>query len=107
VPVAAEEVLGLVPDFKLDDTTAALFGGSRLASYQLDWTDIDAGLIAIEYDDLVSAILDNREPEVNGEDGLRSLALMYGFLESERTGRMLSADELISGKISAYQDELV
>ncbi len=107
VPVAADDVLGLVPDFKLDDTTAALFGGSRLASYQLDWTDIDAGLIAIEYDDLVSAILDNREPEVNGEDGLRSLALMYGFLESERTGRMLSADELISGKISAYQDELV
>ena len=107
VPVAADDVLGLVPDFKLDDTTAALFGGSRLASYQLDWTDIDAGLIAIEYDDLVSAILENREPEVNGEDGLRSLALMYGFLESERTGRMLSADELISGNVAAYQDELV
>ena len=106
VPVATEDLLALVPDFHLDDTTAALFGGDRLTSYQLDWAIIDANLLAIEYDDFAQAILQDREPEVNGEDGLRSLALMYGFIEAERAGRMLSADELVSGAASAYQDEL-
>ena len=106
VPVPEEALLALVPDFKLDDTTAALFGGPRLSSYQMDWTDIDASLIAIEYDDLANAILNDCEPEVNGEQGNRSLALMYGFLESQRLGRMVSADELTSGRVSAYQDEL-
>ena len=106
VPVPKEALLALVPSFKLDDTTAALFGGSRLSSYQMDWADIDASLIAIEYDDLANAILNDCEPEVNGEQGNRSLALMYGFLESQRLGRMVSADELTSGRVSAYQDEL-
>lgn len=106
VPVATEDLLALVPDFHLDDTTAALFGGDRLTGYQLDWAIIDANLLAIEYDDFAQAILQDREPEVNGEDGLRSLALMYGFIEAERAGRMLSADELISGDAAAYQDEL-
>ncbi len=110
VPVPEAELLALVPSFKLDDTTAALFGGPhhapRLSSYQMDWAAIDASLIAIEYDDLANAILNNCEPEVNGEQGNRSLALMYGFLESQRLGRMVSADELTSGQVSAYQDEL-
>ena len=106
VPVPEADLLALVPDFALDDTTAALFGGPRLTSYQMDWADIDASLIAIEYDDLAQAILNDCEPEVNGEQGNRSLALMYGFLESQRLGRMVSADELTSGRVSGYQDEL-
>jgi predicted dehydrogenase len=106
VPVPEAELLALVPGFTLDNTTAALFGGPRLSSYQMDWAAIDASLIAIEYDDLAHAILNDCEPEVNGEQGNRSLALMYGFLESQRLGRMVSADELTSGQVSAYQDEL-
>ena len=106
VSVPQNELLALAPDFVLDDTTAALFGGARLTSYQLDWTVIDANLLAIEYDDFAQAIVQDREPEVNGEDGLRSLALMYGFIEAERAGRMLNADELISGAVGDYQNEL-
>jgi predicted dehydrogenase len=104
VPVDPADALALVPDFKLDPTTAALFGGERLASYQLPWADIDANLIAIEYDDFALAIRHDREPEVNGEDGLRSLALIYGFIETDRSGRVASARELIDGAVSAYQD---
>lgn len=104
VPVEPADALALVPDFKLDPTTAALFGGERLASYTLPWADIDANLIAIEYDDFALAITHDREPEVNGEDGLRSLALIYGFIETDRTGRVASARELMDGAVSAYQD---
>jgi len=100
------EQLALVPNFALDATTAALFGGERLGSYRLEFADVDANLLAIEYDDFVGAILDGRPPEVSGEDGLRSLALVYGFLESGRLGRAVHIEELLSGEVSAYQDEL-
>ncbi|BCX02802.1 MAG: oxidoreductase [Candidatus Roseilinea sp.] len=100
------EQLALVPDFALDPTTAALFGGERLSSYCMEFADIDANLIAVEYDDFAGAILEDRPPEVSGEDGLRSLALVYGFLEAERLGRPVTAEALLSGEISAYQDEL-
>lgn len=106
VTLSADEILALVPDFKLDAATAALFGGERLTSYELPWADIDANLIGIEYDDFAAAIRDDREPEVNGEDGLRSLALMYGMMESERAGRTLTTEELFSGAASIYQDEI-
>ena len=106
VTVPAEELLALVPDFKLEPTTAALFGGERLTSYELPWTEIDAGLLAVEHDDFVSAILDDRQPEVSGEGGLRDLAVMYGLLESERLGRIVHVEELISGAVSGYQDAI-
>ena len=106
VAVPQSELLALVPGFALDDTTAALFGGARLTSYEMAWADIDANLIAIEYDDFAAAILHDHEPEVNGEMGLRSLALMYGFIESQRAGRVLSAEDLVSGAVAGYQDEL-
>lgn len=107
VPLSDEDLLALVPDFQLDPTTAALFGGERLARYALAWNDIDANLLAIEQDDFAEAILTGREPEVSGTEGLRALALVYGFLEAERLGRFVSAEELITGEAHAYQSELV
>jgi len=94
-PVPPSEVLGLVPDFALDATTAALFGSDRLANYELPWTEIDANLLAIEQADFVDAIVNDREPEVTGEQGLRSLALVAGLLDSERAGRMLTLAEIL------------
>ena len=91
-----DELLGLVPDFQLDATTAALFGGDRLTSYELPWADTDANLLAIEFDDFAEAILADREPEVDGAFGLRSLAISYGFLESDRLGRFVTVDELLT-----------
>jgi predicted dehydrogenase len=100
------EHLALLPDFTLDATTAALFGSERLSSYQLEWADIDANLLAIEQADLADAILNNREPEVTGEDGLRSLAITYGFLESELLGRIVTTEEMLAGSNLPYQAQI-
>lgn len=105
-PLSEEELLELVPDFRLDPTTAALFGGERLTRYELEWADVDANLLAIEQDDFAEAVLSGREPEVGGDDGLRSLALVYGFLEAERLGRVVTTAELLAGAAHAYQDEI-
>ncbi len=107
VAVSEAEQLALVPDFKLHPTTAALFGGERLSHYNLPFADIDANLLAIEYDDFVDAVIHKRGPEVTGEQGLRSLALVYGFLESERAGCAIRDEDLLSCKVHGYQDELV
>jgi predicted dehydrogenase len=107
VALTEEEQLAMVPDFKLHPVTAALFGGERLSHYEMGFADIDANLLAIEYDDFVDAVMNQREPDVTGEMGLRSLALVYGFLESEIAGRAISADELLSCNVHAYQDELM
>ena len=45
-------------------------------------------------------------PEVTGMDGLRALALIYGFLEAERLGRCVTVDELMRGDAYDYQAEL-
>lgn len=104
--VTEAEQLCLVPDFALDPTTAALFGADRLSHYDLPWAEIDAGLLAIELDDFARAILAGRSPEVSGETGQRSLAIVYGFLESERAGRIISVDEMLRGETAAYQATL-
>lgn len=102
-PVSPQEQLSLVQDFSLDDTTARLFGGDRLASYDLPFADIDANLLAIEQADFGDSILEDRPPEVDGECALRSLAISYGFLESERAGRALDVEDLVENRFSPYQ----
>jgi predicted dehydrogenase len=106
VAIPPEELLGLVPDFALDDTTAALFGGERLTSYDMAWADIDASLLAIEQADFVNAVMNDREPEVTGEQGLRSLALVFGLLESECLNRMVTLDEVLQRRDLPYQTEI-
>jgi predicted dehydrogenase len=106
VPIPPEELLSLVPDFALDATTAALFGGDCLASYHLDWVDIDANLLGIEQADFVDSVVNDHQPEVTGEQGLRSLALVFGLLESERLGRMIRLDEVLSRRDLPYETEI-
>ena len=99
--------MALVPDFALDDLTAALFGGERLSSYQMPFPYIDANLLGIEQAEFVDAILTNREPEVTGLVGLRALGLMMGFLESELLGRVVSMDELLSSNTMPYEKTIL
>lgn len=101
--LSPDEQLALVPDFALDDVTAKLFGGNRLGSYELEFAGIDANLLAIEQDDFASAIVEDRSPEVDGHFALRSLAIAYGFIESEHVGRPLDVDSLIKAENSPYQ----
>jgi predicted dehydrogenase len=104
--VPDDALLELAPHFALDEVTAALFGGERLTHYEMEWADIDANLLGIEQVDFVDAIMHDREPEVTGAQGLRSLALMMGFLESERVGRAVIAEEMLSGSTRVYEAEI-
>lgn len=101
--VSPDEQLALVPDFAVDDITAALFGGERLATYDLPFETIDANLLAIEQADFAAAIVENRAPEVDGAFGLRSLAIAYGFLEAELLGRALHVGDLLTSFDTPYQ----
>ncbi|MEZ4869940.1 MAG: Gfo/Idh/MocA family oxidoreductase [Caldilineaceae bacterium] len=97
------EQLALVPDFAVDDLTATLFGGERQSSYQMEFTDIDTSLLGIEQVDFVEAIVNDRAPEVTGEIGLRALALIMGFLESELLGRIVTMEELVTSAALPYE----
>lgn len=99
-------LLELVPDFELDDVTAALFGGDRISRYDLEWRDIDSNLLGIEQADFVAAVAEDRPPEVTGEQGLRSLAVVFGFLEAGRLGRTVTLDEILSGETTMYEAEI-
>jgi predicted dehydrogenase len=105
--ISPEDILSLLPAYALDATTSALFGSDRLAEYHMDFADIDANLLAIEQADFADAIREGRAPEVDGRFGLRSLAIAYGFIESERLGRMLDIERLAAGEDSPYQDEIM
>ncbi|MGN6030110.1 MAG: Gfo/Idh/MocA family protein [Thermomicrobiales bacterium] len=102
----ADEVLALVPDFHLDAVTQALFGGDRLTRYDLPFETIDANLLAIEHADFADAIRNDRQPEVDGAFGLRSLAIAYGFIEAELEGHALAVDDLVAGIGTPYQSAL-
>jgi predicted dehydrogenase len=105
VAVPDDELLRLVPDFALDTTTAALFGSERPTTYDLPWQTIDANLLGVEQADFVDAIVQRRAPEVTGEQGLRSLALVVALLESERLGRTVTLDEMLSAQPAALTPE--
>ena len=105
--IPPDEQLRLVPDFRLGAVTAALFGGERLASYTIPWAETDANLLAIELANFAHAITTGAAPETDGEQGLRSLAIAYGFLEADCLGRTVTVDELISGTAIPYQDAIV
>jgi predicted dehydrogenase len=93
VVIPNDELLRLAPEYRLDEVTASVFGGERLTSYERVWTEIDANLLGIEQADFVAAIKQGREPEVNGDQGLRSLAVMAGLLE----GRMMRVEDVLAG----------
>ena len=104
--VAGEAALELVPDFRLEPATAALFGGERLGRYDLPFTEIDPRIIASEHAEFGRAIVHGDAVEVDIEQGLRSVALAYAYLESQALGRAVSLDEVMSGAASAYQADI-
>jgi predicted dehydrogenase len=104
--VLIAEPLELVPDFALDDTAAALFGSQRLSSYQMEFRDIDACLLALEQHDFADALLNNRPPRVSAEQGVRALAVILGFFESDLLGRAITMDETLRGENLPYQSQI-
>jgi predicted dehydrogenase len=105
--VLVPEPLDLVPDFALDDTAAALFGNQRLSSYKMEFKSIDACLLALEQHDFADALLNNRSPHVPAEQGVRALAIILGFFESDLLGRAITMDELLHSDKLPYQSQIM
>lgn len=61
---------------------------------------------AIQQYDWLRGIESGRAPETNGEEGLRDLAASFALVESSFMGRTVTLDEILTGRVSAYQDEI-
>jgi predicted dehydrogenase len=104
--LSGEPLLGLAPDFHLDEVTARLYGSDRLASYALPFPAADRKLLAIELFELAECILTGRAPEVDGLVGRRAVALCYAALESGTIGRAVTLEEIESEKAGSYEAEI-
>ena len=105
-PIDDEVLLELVPDFRLDDATAALFGGDRLCEYNCPFPETDRKLIAVEYHELGACILEGHSPEVGPHEGARAVGLSYSLMESQVAGQALSVDAVCDDQLNAYQAEI-
>jgi predicted dehydrogenase len=103
--MSGRELLAELPDFALDEVTARLFGEHGV-EYQIPFATADAGHIAIELHDFAAAVLGNKAPEVDGQEGLTAVAALLAVYESGRLGRSVAISELLDGTVSGYQDEL-
>ncbi len=104
--IEGDALLDLVPDFALDEATAALFGGDSMWKYSFPFPETDRKIIAIEYADFAEAIDEGRQPEVDGYMGMRSVAVSYGIMESGQAGRAVTMDEIMADETNGYQQEI-
>lgn len=102
--LTGEAILPLVPDFELDDVTATLFGGPRVASYDLGFGGADRALLAVEYAEFGACIRTRTAPEVGLHEGLRAIAVCYAMMESGAAGgTVLEVDSVLDGTAREYQ----
>ena len=104
--MTGEALLDLVPDFGLDEITAHLFAGERMASYSMPFPHADRKLLAIEYYELADCIEGGRVPEVDGQMGRRAMALCYAGFESSALNRPVTLDEVEAEKVGSYEAEI-
>lgn len=105
--IEGDGLLDLVPEFELDEITSTLWDGeSRMSSYEMDFRQIDAKIIAIEYIDLARAIADGRSPEVGSVEGMAALGLAYGVMESGEANEAVLVDDVVEGKVRRFQEEI-
>jgi len=103
--VAGSDILQLLPAFRLDEITSRLFGEKGI-QYEMSFQEVDSKIIAIEYHDFASAILNDRHPEVDGIVGMKAVAAIYGILESAVLDASVKMSDVESGKICGYQEEI-
>ena len=104
--ISGDAVLGLVPDFHLDATTACLFKGDRLGSYGFSHPESDRMLLAIEYQEFGECIQTGKQPEVDGYMGRKALALVNAALESSVLNRTVTLEEIESERTAVYEAEI-
>ncbi len=59
---------------------------------------------ALELRDFLDAVAQRRQPENDGEQGLRNMAVAYAALEASLLGRAVTLEEVLQGQVSGYQD---
>lgn len=105
--LADAAVLALVPDFALDERTARLFGGERLARYANAGSGMGGGadlkLLAVELAELLDAADGGPAVEVGAEAGLAAAALVLAGHESSAAGRPVTLAEVVDGTLDTYQ----
>lgn len=104
--LTGDALLPLVPDYRLDEITACLYGGDRPASYHMPFPDTDRKLLAIELHEFAACVLTGATPEVTGETGRRALGVCYAGLESGVLGQTVTVDEVETEAVAAYQGEI-
>jgi len=62
--------------------------------------------MALETLEFLRAIKEGREMETSGREGLRDLAASFALIESSLTGRSVKVDDVESGKIAMYEEEI-
>ncbi len=107
-PLAVDALLEMVPDWKVDASTANLFGGERLGGYAFDSMAIDRKIQAAVYADFGRAIATGQAPEVGGAEGRHAVAVVNAMFESSLLGRPVSVAEVEAGlpAVSAWQEAL-
>jgi predicted dehydrogenase len=104
--VPEEELLRLVPDFRLDEITARLFGTDRLSSYEGGFDMADAALIGMEYYELAQCIETGAQPEVDVYVGRRTLSAVYAAHESNVLGRVVTVGEIEAERTAVYEADI-
>jgi len=104
--ITGDAVLELVPDFRLDATTARLFGAHRLGSYDLSFPEADRKLLAVEYQEFGECVLTGRKPEVDAYVGRKALALVNAALESGVLNRPVTLEEIESEQTAVYEADI-
>ena len=95
-----EEILEEVNGFSLSPLEAYFFP-DRIATDNVDWK-----IIAIEYHELAEAILNDREIEVDGTEGMKDVAAIYAIFESAKAGRAVKMSEVEACEVYDYQAEI-
>ncbi|MEQ7128377.1 Gfo/Idh/MocA family oxidoreductase [Actinopolymorpha sp. B11F2] len=91
--------------FVLDGTTVALLGPDGTGG-GAPFAEVDAGYLGVEIADFVSAVLDGHPPEVDGLAGTRAVAAVLAVLESAALGGPVSLDDVLTGAVRSYQDDI-
>ena len=95
-----EEILEEVNGFSLSPLEAYFFP-DRIATDNVDWK-----IIAMEYHELAEAILNDREIEVDGTEGMKDVAAIYAIFESAKAGRAVKMSEVEACEVYDYQAEI-
>jgi len=62
--------------------------------------------VALGIYDFLDAVRNNREPEVTGWDGFAAQAICDAIYESAYCRQAVNVDDVMSGKIGAYQADI-